>query len=140
MTTMKSVNAIHIRYMGPDWHRVFVVQRANGEFWSGNSWTKILDCAKVYRKHRDAQRDCSVIQYRRWRGKPIRTFRVEVHLTLVADEVHGITNEEVRQFLSDSVRIDIESVHGEGPGDNSYLHARMSLVTLKETEPSRKRF
>ena len=140
---MKNANVLMIRYLGmaSETERFHVIQRATGEFWTGEGWSKILDCAKLFRRHRDAQRECAAIQYRRWRGKPQRTYKIEVHVTLVADEIGAISHEEVRQFLSDAVRLDVEtSIFGSGPGENSYLQARMILATLKETESSRKRF
>ena len=50
---MKNVNAILIRYVGVDGLRQHILQRRNGDFWTGDGWSKIRDCAKVFRKHKD---------------------------------------------------------------------------------------
>jgi hypothetical protein len=82
---MKNVNAILIRYVGADWLRQHILQRGSGEFWTGDGWSRIRDCAKVFREHKDAQVACVALQRRQYGGKPMRTFRLEVAVALVAD-------------------------------------------------------
>jgi len=133
--------AIHIRYYGPDHHRMYCLQRANGEFWTGNGWSKILDCAKIYRRQRDAGRDCSRLQNRQYRGLPWRTFKVEMRVALVAEDVEVIGTDALAEYLAEAVVVTIEnSVHGDGPVERSFVQTKILLATLEEIEPSRKRF
>lgn len=138
---MKNVNAILVRYLGADWNRYHVLQRGNGDFWTGNGWSKILDCAKIFRQHRDAQRACVALQRRQYGGKPMRTFRMEAVVSLVADEVDEISKDQLAEFIYRAVRIDIESsLHGDGPIKGSYVQVQFRLATLEEAESARKRF
>lgn len=139
---MKNVNAILIRYYGADWNRYHVLQRGSGEFWTGDGgWSPILDCAKVFRLHTDAQRACLALQRRQYGGKPLRTFNMKAVVALVADKVDEISMEQLAEFISRAVRIDIESsLYNDGPVDGSFVHVKLRLATLEETESARKRF
>src|SRR5271166_1331494 len=122
---MKNVNAILIRYVGADWLRQHILQRGNGDFWTGDGWSKIRDCAKVFRQHKDAQRACVALQRRQYGGKPMRNFKMEAVVSLVADDVREISEEQLAEFISQAVRIDIESsLHGDGPVKGSYVQLR----------------
>lgn len=138
---MKNPNGVTIRYMGPDHARRYVLQRGDRTFWTGRGWNGVLDTARVFRDHRAAQRACRMIQNKELRGKPVRTFRVTVAITLVANAVETIPHDALVQFLADAVRIDLDNtVHGDGPVDGSFVRARMRLQTLTETDPRRKHF
>ncbi len=138
---MKNQDAVMIRYIGADHARRFVLQRGDYQFWTGDGWSKILDCAKIFYDHRAAQRACGAIQYRQYRGKKVRTFKVEMAITLVADAVEAITEEELARYIAEALRIDIEnSVYGDGPVDGSFVQARLLLKTLEETRRYRKEF
>ncbi len=133
--------AIHIRYFGPDHHRMYCLQRANGQFWTGDGWSKILDCAKIYRRQRDAGRDCTILQSKQYRGLPWRTFSLEMRIALVAEDVEVIGTDALAEYLAEAVCINVEnSVYGDGPVEGSFVHAKMLLATLEEIEPPRKRF
>ena len=132
---------VTIRYMGSDDRRIFVLQRGDLKFWTGEVWDKTLDKAMIFHDHKTAQATCSALQYQRYKGKPMRTFTVEMSVTLVADDVEGVSQEELARFIAEAVRIDIENVvFGDGPVDGSFVQLRMILVTLEETASSRKRF
>ena len=138
---MKNVNAnaILIRYVGADWHRQHILQRGSGEFWTGDGWSKIRDCARVFRLHKDAQKACATLQRQQYGGKPMRTFKMEAVVALVAEE--EISIEQLTEFISRAVRIDIESsLHGDGPVAGSFVQLQLCLATLEETESARKRF
>jgi hypothetical protein len=138
---MKNVNAILIRYVGADWLRQHILQRGNGDFWTGDGWSKIRDCAKVFRQHKDAQRACVALQRGQYGGKPMRTFKIEAVVALVADDVHKISKEQLADFIEKAVRIDIESsVFNDGPVQGSYVQLQLRLTTLEETDSARKRF
>jgi hypothetical protein len=137
----KTDHTLLVRYIGADHARRHVIQRGDGKFWTGEGWSKILDKAKVFVEHKDAQTACAALQYQQYKGKPIRSFKVEVNITLVADEVEEITQEQLTEYLSKSLRLDMEnSVHGDGPVEGSFVQARMKLSSLEETEPTRKKF
>lgn len=71
----------------------------------------------------------------------MRTFKMEAVVALVADEVQEIGIEQLTEFISCAVRIDIESsLYGDGPIEGSYVQLQLRLVTLEETESARKRF
>ena len=139
---MKNVNAILIRYCGADCNRYHVLQRGSGEFWMGDGgWSPILDCAKIFRLHKDAQQACAALQRRQYGGKPMRTFKMEVTVALVADDVQEVSKEQLAEFIAQAVRVDIESsLHGDGPVEGSYVLLQLRLATLEETQSARKRF
>jgi len=138
---MNSPKGITVRYTGSDQRRLFCVQRGDSKFWAGeNGWSRILDKAQIYRTHKDAQAACSALQYAIYKGKPLRSFKVEVHVTLVAAEVESIGQEELTRFLADFVRIDVENTSSDGPVDGSFVQLRMRLASLEETKPMRDRF
>jgi hypothetical protein len=138
---VKNTDAVMIRYIGTDAARRFLLQRGDYKFWTGEGWSKILDCAKIFYDHGAAQRACGAIQYRQYRGKPLRTFRIEMAITLVADDVEAITEEALARYIAEALRIDIEnSVHGDGPVAGSFVQARLKLKTLEETRRHRKEF
>ena len=138
---MKNVNAILLRYFGADCNRYHVLQRGSGHFWTGDGWSSILDCAKVYRRHKDAQRACVALQRRQYGGKAMRTFRLEVAVALVADDVQDIAHEQLAEFITLAVRIKVESSQfGDGPVDGSFVQLRFRLKTLEETQTTRNRF
>ena len=116
-----------------------MIQRGDFKYWTGEGFDKILDKAKVYYDHKTAQRACAALQYRQYKGKAVRTFKVEVNITLVADEVEGISQEALTQYLSNALRLDVEnSIFGDGPVEGSFVRGKMRLATLKETEAKQK--
>jgi hypothetical protein len=132
-TKVKNVNTLMVRYLGSDGNRYHVVQRGDGLFWTGRGWSRILDCAEIFRGHRDAQARCIAIQRMRYRGKPARSYRLEVTVTLCGNDVAHVTEDKLVRFLQDAVRIDVESsVFGDGPLEDVYLEARLNLTTLAE--------
>lgn len=139
---MKNKAAIMIRYIGTDTARRFILQRGDYKFWTGHGgWSKILDCAKVFYDHGAAQKACAAIQYRQYEGKEVRTFKVEMAITLVADAVETITQEALVKYIAEALRIDMEnSVYGDGPVDGSFVQARLRLKTLEETRRHRRKF
>lgn len=132
---------VFIRYCGASANRFHVLQRGDGQFWSGDGWSRIMDCAKHFRLHRDAQRECAALARQRYSGKPMRTFKMEITVALVADDVDDISKEQLADLISQAVRIDVEnSVFGNGPVEGSFVQARIILRTLEETESTRRCF
>jgi len=137
---MKDERTLQIRYFGADWNRYHCLQRGDGTYWTGDSWSRVLDCAKIFRQHRDAQQECVILYRRQYGGKPLRTFRLEVDVALVADDVQDITKEKLAEFIAQAVRIDVETIFGDGPVEGSFVQLRFRLKTLEEIESTRKRF
>lgn len=140
---MKNVNdnALLIRYCGSDSNRYHILQRGNGDIWTGDGWSRIMDCAKVFREYRDAQLECAALQRQQYGGKPQRAFKLEMAVSLVANDVDDITQEQLAKFISRAVRIEIESSQfGDGPVDGSFVEMRLKIASLEETEPRRRRF
>ncbi len=140
---MKNVNdnALLIRYFGSDSNRYHILQRGNGDIWTGDGWSRIMDCAKVFRDYRDAQLECAALQRQQYGGKPQRTFKLEMVVSLVADDVDDITQEQLAKFISRAVRIEIESSQfSDGPVNGSFVQMRLKIASLEETEPYRRRF
>lgn len=137
----KTQDTLMVRYTGADHARRFVIQRGDGKFWTGEGYSKIMDSAKVFTDHKTAQTTCSALQYQKYKGKQMRTFKVEVSIALAADDVGSISPAVLAEYLSKALRIDMEnSVHGDGPVEGSFVQARMKLSSLEETEPTRKKF
>ena len=135
---MKNVN---IRYCGSDSNRFHILQRGNGDIWTGDGWSRILDCAKHFREYRDAQMECAALQRQQYGGKPQRTFKLEMTVSLVADDVDDITPEQLAKFISRAARIQMESSQfGDGPVEGSFVQMRLKIASLEETEPNRRRF
>lgn len=129
---MRNAMALMIRYLSAN-HSRFVIQRGDDKFWTGDGWSKLLDCAEIFREHQDAQAVARIIQQRRFRGQPVRRFKVEVTLTLTGKDVGHVNHDRMVKYLADAVRIDIAtSEHGDGPVEDMYLEAAMKLTTLRE--------
>lgn len=139
---MTDPKGITVRYIGSNVaSRRFCIQRGDSKFWAGaDGWTPILDKATIYRIHKDAQAACAALQYALYKGKPVRTFEVAVTVTLVADDVESIGQEQLTRFLAEFVRIDVENISGDGPVEGSFVQLRMRLASLEETRPTRDRF
>lgn len=138
---MKNADVIHLRYMGEDDNRRFILQRADGLIWNGGGWSRLIDDAFIFFKYDDAVVMYTALMQARYAGKPTRTFKLEVTLTLVADDVEGISLEAVRRYVADAVRIQTEnSIFGDGPTENSFVHVRLEASKLKETRSGRKTF
>ena len=106
---VKDRHAIQIEYLGVDQNRLFCLRRADGQFWAGDSeWSKILDSAVIYHDHTIAQKHLRAIQNDRLKGKPRRSFTVEMTIALVGDDVADISPEVLGLFLADAVRLEIE--------------------------------
>jgi hypothetical protein len=132
---------VFIRYCGTSANRFHVLQRGDGLFWTGDGWSRILDCAAIFRSHQDAQQVCAALARQRYGGKPMRTFKMEVAVALVADDVEDISQEQLSDFIARAVRVDVEnSLHNDGPVEGSFVQLRLVLPTLRETETTRKRF
>ncbi len=129
---MRNEMTLMIRYLSAN-HSRFVIQRGDDRLWTGDGWSKILDCAQVFRDHKDAQAVARAIQRRRFRGQPVRRFRVDVTLTLTGNDVGHVNQDMLVKYLADAVRIDIAtSEHGDGPVEDVYLEATMKVATLRE--------
>lgn len=138
---MKSKDTVTVRYIGADHARRYCLQRADYKFWTGDSWDVALDSAKVFYDHDAAAQACAAIQYRQYKGKPLRTFKIELAVTLVADAVEAISQEALARYIAEAVRIDVENaVYGDGPVDGSFVQARLLLKTLEETRRCRRKF
>lgn len=135
------MKTLMIRYAGRDGFRTFHIQRSDFKFWTGDGWSRILDMAQVFRDHKTAQITCAALQYEQYRGLPIRTFRIEVSITLAADEVETISKEDLADYIRSALRLDVaNSDFGDGPVEGSFVQARMRMATLEETESTRKFF
>lgn len=135
---MKNENGICVRYTGPDHARRFCLQRADHTFWNGDRWVEELSEAKLYKDHKTAQAACSVLQYDRYKGKPVRSFNINMVVTLVADDVENISRDDLIKYITTAMRIDLEtSVYGDGPTDTSFVAAKLQTQTLTETAPIR---
>ncbi len=139
---MKNPDGITVRYIGNDDCRLFCLQRGDSKYWTGDDgWSRILDKARIYHTHKAAQIACSALQCAMYRGLPIRTFRIEVSITLAADEVETISKEELGDYIGSALRLDVANADfGDGPVEGSFVQARMRMATLEETQPTRKFF
>ncbi len=138
---MKNPDAVHLRYIDTDDTRTFVLQRADGLVWNGGGWSKAMHEAHIFFRYDHAVAAYAALMYARHRGKPMRTFKLEMTLTLVADNVEQISPEAFARYVSNAVRVQTENTeHGDGPVPGSYVQARLKLKTLKETPTRKKTF
>jgi hypothetical protein len=139
---VKNPEGITVRYIGNDNHRLFCLQRGDSKYWTGDGdWSRILDEARIFQDHKSAQMTCAALQNQQYRGLPIRTFRVEVSITLAAEEVESIRKEALADYIASALRLDVSnSDFGDGPAEGSFVQARMLMATLEETQPPRKFF
>ena len=124
-------NSLMIRYLGGA-NRTFIIQRGDRKYWTGKGWIKSIDRAKVYMDHKAAQTACVALHHERYQGKPMRTFKLAVNITVIGDQIEKITKSKLARFLAKAVRIDVDTVHGDGP-DGAFVQARLSSATLQET-------
>ena len=137
----KHMNCLRIRYIGSDSCRMYTIQRGDFKFWDGESWTKILDKAKVYRDHDAAATTVAALQYRQYKGLPVRAFKMELSFLVAADDVEGISLEQIKKFIANAIQISVDNGnHGDGPVDGSFIQARLHMATLEETVPRRSHF
>jgi hypothetical protein len=135
---MKTDKTLFIRYLGPDSARRFAIQRGDFLFWTGRDWTEDLADALLFANHRMAQFACRVIQIRRHGGKPKRTYKCELVVTVTASDVAGLELAELVEYLRQTLRIDMEvGLTGDGPLDDSYVEATVRLAGLREVKPRR---
>jgi len=140
---MKGKDTVTVRFIGADHARRYCLQRADYKFWTGDGdgWDAALDNAKVFYDLDAAAQACAAIQYRQYRGKPLRTFKVELAVTLVADAVEDISREALVKYIAQALRIEVlNTVHGDGPVEGSFVRARLMLKTLEETRRYRRKF
>jgi hypothetical protein len=137
----KHRNCLRIRYIGSDQSRMFTIQRGDFMFWTGDGFSRILDKAKVYRDHDAAATAVAALQYRQYKGLPVRAFKVELSFLLASGDVDGISLEQLKQYIANAIQISVDNgKQGDGPVDGSFVQARLHLATLEETVPRRTRF
>ena len=135
---MKDKSTLMIRYIGADHARRFIIQRGDFRYWTGDGFSKILDKAQVFHDHNAAGTTVAALQYQRYKGKPIRTFKLELAITLAADNVSEITQAQLEKFIIAAVQMEVDNgLHGDGPVEGSFVQARMKMATLEETVPRR---
>lgn len=123
---------VTVRYTGQDATRRFLVQKRDGQFWTGRRWADRLDAARLYHCLRDAQLACLSIQRRRWRGKRVRKYRCELTVTVAGNE--PVTADAVREYLLRALNLNIDVVaHGDGPGQSVVVVAAL-LGMLAEAD------
>ena len=139
---VKNPEGITTRYLGNDERRLFCLQRGDSKYWTGgDGWSRILDEARIFHTHKAAQAACSALQYAMFKGKPLRKFNVTVTVTLVADDVESVSQEELTRYLGEATNMEVNNVvFGDGPVDGSFAQLRLPLGPLEETVASRKRF
>ena len=62
----------------------------------------------------------------------MRTFKIEMAVTLVADNVEDISQEVLAQFIAEAVRIDVKkSSHSDGPVNGGFVQFDPTLLFTK---------
>lgn len=137
----KHRDCLRIRYIGSSCSRMHTIQRGDFAYWTGDGWSRVLDMAKVFRDYDAAATTVAALQYRQYRGLPIRAFKMELSFLLAADDVGGITVEQIKKYIANSIKLSVDNdVNGDGPVDGSFVQARLKIASLEETKPSRERF
>jgi len=96
----KHKNCLRIRHIGTDSCRLFTIQRGDFKAWTGDSWSKVLDKAKVFHDHGAAATAVAALQYAQYKGLPVRAFK----------------------YIAAALRLDVENnLHGDGPVGGSFV-------------------
>ena len=98
----KHKDCLRIRYIGSSCSRMHTIQRGDFAYWTGDGWSRVLDMAKVYHEYDAAATTVAALQYRQYRGLPVRAFKMELSIVLAADDVS--TRCVLRKDLPESVR------------------------------------
>ena len=136
----KHINCLRIRYIGSDSSRLFTIQRGDFKFWTGDGFSRVLDMAKIFHDHDSAATAVAALQYQQYKGKPVRAFKLELDIVLAADGIEEISMEALAAYIRKSLKLNVDSVHGDGPVEGSFVQARLLVATLEETVPRRERF
>ena len=130
-----------IRYMGNDEKRLFLIQRGDFQFFTGDGFSRILDKAKVFHDHNSAATAVAALQYQQYKGKPVRAFKLELSIIIAADGVENISVEALTKYIAEAFRLDVSnSDFGDGPVEGSFVQGKLLMATLEETVPRRTRF
>lgn len=137
---MRTEKALMIRYIGTDFNREYLIQRGDGQFWTGNGFSKKQSDAEIFDDKNKCQLTRNAIRHRQYEGQPLRSFTFEVSLTLVGHEAKDIDTKELVEFLMAAANINIDAgAHGEGPRE-TMIELFMRFRTLKETAPRRSHY
>lgn len=129
-----------VRFVGTDDDRKFLLQRGDNWFWTGDGFSPYRDDAQEFADKREADLARHALKYDEYRGKPMRTFKLTVSLTVIGDAVKGLTVQELAAFLVKAMHVNIDTgSHGDGPG-TTYVLPRFHAKTLTETPAPRPRY
>ena len=134
---MRGENTLMIRYVGTDYNRTFLIQRGDGQFWTGNGFSVKESDAEIFDDKHKCQLTRNAIRHGQYAGQPVRTFTFKVSLTLVGHEAKDIDMEELTEFLMAAANLNIDAgAHGDGPRE-TMIELFMRFKTLRETKPPR---
>jgi hypothetical protein len=125
-----------VRYFGPPRFRRHCVQRRDGLFWDGEGWVESLAEAAVYRLVGEAQAECNRLQRALTEGKPRREFRCSFRVTVIADDVAGVTAGDVAAYLRRAMNVSLDyEAGGDGPVAGGYVECGVRVAELEEVTP-----
>ncbi len=137
---MRTQQALMIRYAGSDYNRTFLIQRGDGQFWSGSGFSVKEADAEVFTDKNQCQLARNTLRSKQYHGKKMRTFKFQVSFTLVGDEVDEIDMQELTEFMMAAANLNIDAgVHGDGPRE-TLVELFMRFRTLKEIRAPRSHY
>ena len=137
---MRGSNSLMIRYAGSDYSRTFLIQRGDGQFWTGRGFSVRESDAEVFDDKHRCQLTRHALRSKQYHGKRMRTFKFKVSLTLIGDEVDQIDMQELTEFLMAAANLNVDSgAHGDGPRE-TMIELFMRFRTLQETRAPRSHY
>lgn len=138
---MRDDTTLAVRYVGADHARRYLIQRGDGQFWTGDGFSPVQANAELFADKQGVQQTFRAMMFDEYRGKPMRTFRCEVEFVVVGEEVEGMDVEVLNDFLFKSIALNIDTAtHGNGPMPGTYVLPQIRLAGLAETPRPRPLF
>lgn len=138
---MRDDTTLAVRYVGADHSRRYLIQRGDGEFWTGEGFSGVQNDAELFADKQQVQGVLRSIMFDKYRNKPMRTYQCEVTFTVIGDDVETMDPEVLNDFLFKSIVLNIDTgAHGNGPIPNTYVLPQIKLAVLNEIPRPRRLF
>ena len=119
-----------LRYCGTPDARRYLIQRADGRYWSGLHWSADITDAALWADLHQANHEYNCLCLIPYQNKPVKEF--ECRLVF---RVHGdrpLTLDELKAWLQRSLRITVDvEAQGDGPVDGVFVLPVTMLETLR---------
>lgn len=138
---MRDDTTLAVRYVGADHARRYLIQRGDGQFWTGDGFSPTQADAELFADKQLVQHTLRGMMIDRYLGRPQRTFRCEVAFTVVGDNVEQMDEQVLKDYLFRAINVNLDTAaHGNGPIPDSYVLPQIKLAGLTETRRPRRLF